>query len=185
MLQRTHRKYVNGQSQCVSPTQAGPQPPRISQEGTEGELIPPPRFLHNPVVLGQCLHDRAVAFRRDVISPGTAAPADDDPVTPAVGVACDACHGPRAKLKSRCHFSLVSKVNQTTPPQAAGIAFEKSFSERSKPRGIRPIAIKKSGLYAGLKGTRAKPGALRTPWLCKSCAEVLLYPVIQRLITLS
>jgi len=103
---------VTGKSQCVSPAQAGPQPRRISQEGTEGERIPPPRFLHDPVVLGQCLHDRAVAFRRDVISPGTAAPADDDPVTPAVGVACDACHGPRAKMKSRCHFSRISRLNK-------------------------------------------------------------------------
>jgi len=114
MLQRTHRKYANGQSQCVFPAQAGPQPRRISQEGTEGERIPPPRFLHDPVVLGQCLHYRAVAFRRDVISPGTAAPADDDPVTPAVGVACDACHGPRAKLKSRCHFSIISRLTKLT-----------------------------------------------------------------------
>ena len=148
----------------MSPAQTGPQPRRISQEGTEGERIPPPRFLHDPVVLGQCLHYRAVAFRRDVISPGTAAPADDDPVTPAVGVACDACHGPRAKLKSRCHFSLVSRLTKLPRRKQRVCRSKKSFSERSKPRGIRPIAIKKSGLYAGRKGTRVKPGALRTSW---------------------
>jgi hypothetical protein len=171
-----HRKYVNGQSQCVSPTHAGPQPPCISQEGTEGERIPSPRFLHDPVVLGQRLHYRAVAFRRDVISPGTAAPADDDPVTPAVGVACDACHGPWAKLKSRCHFSLVSKVNQTTPPQAAGIAFEKSFSDRSKLRGIRPVAIKKSRVVRRAKRNARETGALRAS---------LLMQMLRRIIALS
>jgi hypothetical protein len=110
-----------------------------------------------------------------VISPGTAAPADDDPVTPAVGVACDACHGPRAKLKSRCHFSLVSKVNQTTPPQAAGMPFEKSYADRSKLRGIRPIAIKKS-----LVVRRAKSNARDTG----STAYVVVMQKLRRSIAL-
>jgi hypothetical protein len=49
------------------------QPRRISQEGTEDERIPPPRPMHDPVVLGQRLLYSAVAFRRDAVNPGTAA----------------------------------------------------------------------------------------------------------------
>jgi hypothetical protein len=106
------RTGSHGQSHCVSPAQARPQPRRISQDGTEGKRISPLRLLHDPVMLGQRLHYSPVAFRRDAVSPGTAAPADDDPVTPAVGVACDACHGPGTKQKSWCHIVFFSRLNK-------------------------------------------------------------------------
>jgi hypothetical protein len=96
------------QSQRLSPAQAGPQPSRFRQEGTERERIPPTRLLHDPAMLGQRLRHRTVAFRRDAVNPGAAAPADNNPVTPAVGVTGDACHGPETKRKSGCHFSQSS-----------------------------------------------------------------------------
>ena len=96
------------QSQRLSPAQAGPQPSRFRQEDTERERIPPSRLLHDPAMLGQRLHHSTVAFRRDAVNPGAAAPADNNPVTPAVGVTGDACHGPKTKRKSGCHFSQSS-----------------------------------------------------------------------------